>query len=67
MLRTKGELKLIRSPKYPGDIFVKIKGTHRKFICKFYGGSGTEITPAEAQDNINWFVQCWKKESNPNG
>ena len=56
---TKGELRLIRSSKHPGDIFVKIKGTERKFLCKFYGGGGTEISPSEAEDNVAHFIKCW--------
>lgn len=61
MSHTTGELRLIYSSKHPGDIFIKIKGTRRKFLCKFYGGGGTEISPSEAQSNVVRFVKCWNK------
>ena len=59
MDHTVGELKLIRSPKHPGDIFVRVKGQYKKFICKFYGGGGTDILPAEAEANVCRFVELW--------
>jgi len=27
---------MIRSDKYPGDIFLKVKGTEREFVAKIY-------------------------------
>lgn len=32
------KVQLIRSPKHPGAVFVKVKGTEDEFICKFYKG-----------------------------
>ena len=63
MEHTEGKLRLIYSSKHPGDIFIKIKGTRRKFLCKFYGGGGTEISPSEAQSNVCHFVQLWENEN----
>lgn len=56
---TEGELRLIRSNKHPGDVFIKIKGTERMFVCKFYGGNGSEISPSEAEENVCRFALCW--------
>ena len=36
------ELVRITSPKHPGAIFFKRKGTKDDFICKFYPGKDTE-------------------------
>jgi len=55
---TKGELKLIYSPKYPGDVFVKVKHTKNTFLCKFYGGRG-KITPNQAIVNASHLLECW--------
>jgi len=30
------KLQMIRSDKYPGDIFLKVKGTEREFVAKIY-------------------------------
>jgi len=55
---TEGDLQLIQSPKHPGDIFVKVRGTKNTFICKFYGGN-SGVSVAQAIINVHHFLECW--------
>jgi len=55
---TEGDLKLIYSPKHPGSVFVKVRGTKNTFVCKFYGGRG-EISGIQAIINVHHFLECW--------
>jgi hypothetical protein len=51
------ELTVIRSPKHPGALFVKVKASHRHFICKFYPRpNGSEPT-----DECNLFLEAWEQ------
>lgn len=56
------ELKFIFSPKHPGDVFIKVKGTKDEFLCKFYGFRD-EGQRKKAFVNANLFKKCWEAEN----
>jgi hypothetical protein len=56
IMRTTGELQVIRSSKHPGDLFIKRKESKRTFICKFYAcPNGKEHTA-----NVEHFLRGWR-------
>lgn len=62
MDKPKKELKFVYSPKHPGDVFIKVKGTKDEFLCKFYGFRGFEHGK-KALANANLFKKCWEAEN----
>ena len=55
---TKGNLKFVYSPKYPGAVFLKVRGTRERFVCKVY----TQKNPDETIANANRIKQLWDAE-----
>ena len=49
MEHTKGKLKFIYSPKHPRAIFIKVRDTKDKFVCKVYSQATHQETQANAE------------------
>lgn len=54
---TQGDLRLIRSKKHPGAVFIKIAKTKDCFIAKIYS---RYRSTDEHIENVNHFVNAWK-------